>query len=86
MLLKKFFTADLIHKFNDLELAIKSQQEKLETLYGVDKELSNLVVVVNGAKDLMNKLEDDKKNKTNEINTLISSLEEEYSKKSESVK
>lgn len=55
-------------------------------MYGVDKELSNLVVVVNGAKDLMNKLEDDKKNKTNEINTLISSLEEEYSKKSESVK
>lgn len=83
---ENIFSSELIQKFNDLEVAIKAQEEKLETLYGVDKELSDLVVVVNGAKDLMNKLDEDKKNKTLEINSLITSLEEEYSKKNDEIK
>lgn len=73
---KKIFSEDLNNKFNDLETAIEAEEEKLKNLYGVEKELNNLVVVINAGKDYMMELENEKKKKTEELNTNIKELEE----------
>ena len=83
---KNIFSNELIQKFNDLEIAIKAEEERLQNLYGVDKELSSLVTTMNAAKDVMAKLEEDKKNKTEELNNNIKELEEEYKTKTEELK
>ena len=48
--------------------------------------MSNLVVVVNAAKDITAKLEEEKKSKTEEYNNLITSLETEYKQTTEELK
>lgn len=80
---QKIFSEDLNNKFNDLEIAIKAEEEKLKNLYGVEKELNNLVVVINAGKDYMMELENEKKKKTEELNTNIKELEEQYKTKKE---
>ena len=75
---QKIFSEELNNKFKDLETAIQAEEEKLKNLYGIEKELSNLVVVVNAGKDYMEGLENDKKVKLEELNSNIKSLEEEY--------
>ena len=78
---QKIFSEELNNKFKDLEIAIQAEEEKLKNLYGIEKELSNLVVVVNAGKDYMAGLENDKKVKLEELNSNIKSLEEEYESK-----
>ena len=80
---QKVFSEELNNKFKDLEVAIKAEEEKLKDLYGVEKELNNIVVVVNAGKDYMNKLEKEKSIKTEEMNNGIKKLEEEYKSKKE---
>ena len=60
---QKIFSEELNNKFKDLEIAIKTEEDKLKDLYGIEKELSNLVVIINAGKDYMAKLENEKKHK-----------------------
>ena len=78
---KKIFSEELNNKFKDLELAIEAEEEKLKNLYGIEKELNNLVVVINAGKDYMNDLEYSKKEKTEELNNNIKELEKVYQTK-----
>ena len=55
---QKIFSEELNNKFKDLETAIQAEEEKLKNLYGVEKELNNLVVVINAGKDYMAELEE----------------------------
>lgn len=80
---QKIFSEELNNKFKDLETAIEAEEEKLKNLYGVEKELSNLVVVINAGKDYMTELENEKKAKTEELNNSIRELEEQYKTKKE---
>ena len=80
---QKIFSEELNNKFKDLETAIQAEEEKLKNLYGVEKELSNLVVVINAGKDYMAELENEKKTKTEELNNNIKELEEQYKLKKE---
>lgn len=80
---QKIFSEELNNKFKDLELAIAAEEEKLKELYGVEKELNNLVIVVNAGKDYMAELEERKKTKTEELTLQIKCLEEEYRAKKE---
>ncbi len=80
---QKIFSEELNNKFKDLEIAIEAEEEKLKKLYGVEKELNNLVVVINAGKDYMAELENEKKAKTEELNNRISELEEQYKTKEE---
>ena len=68
---QKIFSEELNKKFQDLEIAIKAEEEKLKNLYGIEKELNNLVVVINAGKDYMAELENNKKIKTEELNNSI---------------
>ena len=80
---QKIFSEELNKKFQDLEIAIQEEERKLKELYGIEKELNNLVVIVNAGKDYMSELENNKKRKTEEINEEIKNLEEEYKVKKE---
>ena len=80
---KKIFSEELNNKFLDLETAIKAEEEKLKELYGVEKELNNLTIVVNAGKDYMAELENNKRVKTEELNNSIKELEEQYKVKKE---
>lgn len=80
---QKIFSEELNKKFQDLEIAIKAEEEKLKNLYGIEKELNNLVVVINAGKDYMAELENNKKIKTEELNNSIKELEETYKIKNE---
>ena len=80
---QKIFSDDLNNKFKELEVAIKAEEEKLKDLYGIEKELSNLVVVVNAGKDYMAKLESEKEEKTTELEKSIKELENKYKSKVE---
>lgn len=80
---QKIFSDDLNNKFKDLEIAIQAEEEKLKKLYGIEKELANLVVVINAGKDYMTELENNKNQKSEELNDNIKKLEEEYRIKKE---
>ena len=80
---QNIFSQELINKFKDLELAIESEEEKLKNLYGIEKELNNLTLVINAGKDLLAEIENNKKIETERLNTSIKELEEEYKKKTE---
>ena len=80
---QKIFSEELNNKFKDLEIAIKAEEDKLKELYGIEEELSNLVVIINAGKDYMANLENEKNSKTEKINNDIKELEEEYSNKKE---
>lgn len=80
---EKIFSEELNNKFKNLELAIEEEENKLKELYGIEKELNNLIVVVNGGKDYIAELENKKRKKTEEIEKDIKELEEEYKNKKE---
>ena len=82
---QKIFSNELNSKFKDLELAIEEEEKKLKDLYGIEKELVNLVAVVNAGKDYMAELEENKKKKTDELNEQIKELEAEYKLKQETL-
>ena len=79
----KIFSNELINKFNDLELAIKEEEEKLKNLYGVDSELYNLTVVMNAGKDSLLELETKKKLETSNYEIKMKELEDDYKKKTD---
>ncbi len=78
---ENIFSTELINKFKDLELAIASEEEKLKNLYGVEKELNNLTLVINTGKDFLMELDLRKKNEEARIKNEIKELEAEYNKK-----
>lgn len=80
---QKIFSEELNNKFKDLEIAIEAEEEKLKNLYGIEKELNNLVIVINAGKDYMVELENNKKLRTEELNNNIKELEETYKIKKE---
>ena len=75
------FSAELNEKFNNLEIALKAEEEKLKTLYDIESELNNIIVVVNAGKDAIAKIESARATKEKEMTEKISLLEEEYENK-----
>ena len=55
----------------------------MQNLYGVEKELNNLTLVINAGKDYLNDLETRKQDETNRIEQEIKTLEKELARKTE---
>lgn len=79
------FSDELNNKFKSLETAILAEEEKLKELYGIEKEVSNLTLVVNAGKDCLLEIENNKKIQTEELSTKIKSLEDEYKPKEDTL-
>ena len=73
---KNIFSQELINKFNELELAISTLENKLKDLYGVEKELNNLTVIMNAGKDCIANIEEEKLQKKQELEEKIKKLDE----------
>ena len=51
------FSEELNKKFNDLETALKTEEEKLKNLYDIEGELNNMTVVVNASREAIANIE-----------------------------
>lgn len=78
---QNIFSAELNNKFNELEKAIEAEEEKLKNLYGIEKELQNIVLVINAGKESIAKIESEKKAKTEEITSELQTLEDNFKRK-----
>ncbi|MDR3289341.1 MAG: hypothetical protein LBT22_07935 [Peptococcaceae bacterium] len=78
---QKIFSEELNNKFKDLEKAIQAEEEKLEALYGIEKELQRVTLVINAGKDAIAQTEFEKRNKVEELNCAIEDLETRYKEK-----
>ncbi len=72
------FSTELINKFNDLELAIKTEEDKLKNLYDIDSELLNLTLIMNTGKDTLLEFEKNNEVRKHDLEEQIKKLEEEY--------
>ena len=79
---QKIFSEELNNKFKDLEKAIEAEEAKLKNLYGIEKELQNITLIINAGKDAIAGTEAEKKNKTEKLNNEIEELEARYEEKS----
>ena len=75
------FSQDLINKFNDLQTAIAIEEARLAELFGIEKELQNLTLAVNAGKDILAKMEEEKRERTNTLQNEIQILTDEYNQK-----
>ena len=83
---QKIFSEELNCKFKDLEKAIEAEEEKLKCLYGIEKEVQNITLVINAGKDAIAQTEIEKKSKTEELNNEIKELESKYEEVSKKLK
>ena len=77
------FSEELVEKFNTLNTAISAMEEKLKNLYGVEKELNSLTLVINAGKDCISEIENKKAKEEETLNISIKNLENEFKKKNE---
>lgn len=82
---KNIFSEELNKKFNDLEIAIAAEEDKLKNLYGIEKELNDLTLVINAGKDCVLEIENNKRIKSEELDNEIKELELKYKQKSEAL-
>ena len=75
---QNIFSQELIDKFNDLDSVINILEDKLKNLYGIEKELNNITLVVNASKDCIADIENRKALKEDELKESIEALEQEY--------
>ncbi len=78
---QNIFSTELINKFKDLEIAIEAEEQKLQELYGIEKEMSQLTLVVNAGKDCIASIEAKKEQETAKLNEELQKLEEEFRQK-----
>jgi len=80
------FSEALTKKFNELEAAISIEEKRLSELYGIEKELQNLTLVINAGKDVLEKIESNKKEQTAALENEIRELKDNYAQKNEELK
>ena len=75
------FSEELNTKFNRLELAIATEEEKLHNLYQVEKELCDITAILNAKSLFTAKIEEEKENETKAYEAKIRELEQDYKDK-----
>lgn len=78
---QNIFSRELIEKFNDLQAAIAIEQERLQELYGVGREVQKLALTVEAAKDKLAELEAEKAAKETTARESLERLRAEYAQK-----
>lgn len=78
---QNIFSTELNNKFKDLEEAISLEEERLKNLYGLEKEMQDITIAVNAGKDAISKIEAEKQEKLNDLETKIKELEEDFKHK-----
>lgn len=75
------FSEELSKKFTDLEAAIKVKEAELKEMYGIEKELQDITVIVNAGKEISAKLDEEQADKKAKIEAMTSDMMKEYQAK-----
>ena len=83
---QSIFSKELIDKFNALQVAITAEENRLNELYGVGRELQKLALVIESGKDSLERFKVESLKNTEEANNNLKQLELEYNQKRSSLK
>jgi hypothetical protein len=83
---QNIFSRELNDKFNDLQIAIATEESRLQELYGVGKELQKLALAIEAGKDCLTKIEAEKAVKEETAKKNLESLATEFTQKNEELK
>jgi chromosome segregation ATPase len=78
---ENIFSNELIQKFNDLRAAIRIEETRLQELYGIGNELQKLVLAIEGGRERITEIENEKSSKEEAAQISIKKLREDYSQK-----
>ena len=75
------FSTELVNKFKDLQMAISSEESRLQELYGVSAELQKIALVIEAGRERQGQIESENKAKIEDANAILERLRVEYSEK-----
>ena len=79
---ENIFSKELIGKFNDLQTAINVEENRLQELYGVGRELQKLALVIESGHERQEKIEAERLQKSEEAKSELKELDLTYNQKS----
>jgi len=75
------FSVELNNKFKDLQLAIATEETRLQELYGVSTELQKLALVIETGRERQTHIDNENNAKIEDASSLLENLKAEYSRK-----
>lgn len=78
---QNIFSKELIDKFNDLQTAIAVEEQRLQELYGIGREVQKLALVIEAGKDRVAEIEAEKTAKEETLQQSLASLKADYAQK-----
>ena len=78
---QNIFSKEITDKWNDLQAAISAEENRLQELYGVGRELQKLALIIESGKERLSEIEAEKEAKTEEAKTSLERLRTEYTQK-----
>ena len=83
---QNIFSKELNDKFNDLQIAITTEETRLKELYEVGQELQKLALVIEAGKDCIAKIEIEKSEKETDMRKNLENLNNEFAEKNNNLK
>jgi len=77
---KNIFSAELLGKFNDLQVAIAAEEARLQELYGVSAQLQKLALVIEAGRERQLQIDSESDTKAEEARVSIEKLRGDYSR------
>ncbi|MCL2086308.1 MAG: hypothetical protein FWH05_01780 [Oscillospiraceae bacterium] len=78
---QNIFSKELIDKWNDLQTAISTEENRLQELYGVGNELQKLALIIEAGKERVAEIEGEKSAKEEDAKKALERLRGDYSLK-----
>ena len=82
----EIFSKELIEKFNDLQAAIKVEEDRLKELYDVGEELQKLALAIEAGRERITEIQNEKEEKEEAARIKFVELTDEYDKKNAELK
>jgi hypothetical protein len=79
---QNIFSQELINKYNDLQTALLAEENRLQELYGVEREVQKLALVIEAAKERASAIEADHAEKETASKKSLEMLNAEHAQKS----
>ena len=78
---QNIFSVELNNKFKDLQLAIATEEAKLQELYGASAELQKLVLIIEAGRERQEQINAENATKIEDATAQLENLKTEYSRK-----
>jgi len=78
---QNIFSIELNNKFKDLQVAIETEETRLQELYGVSKELQKLALIIEAGRERQGQIDSENSTKVKDAEAILEKLRSEYSQK-----